>query len=206
MSLRIDVALRRGGFQRRIRIESEARVTALLGPSGAGKTTLLNAIAGLVRPVRGRIQVEGRVLFDDAARIDLPPHLRRIGYVFQDARLFPHLDVRHNLRYGRHGRDGDARFGFDAITALLGIGHLLDRRTRNLSGGEAQRVALGRALLSQPDLLLMDEPLAALDEARRGELIPYLQRVRDEVRLPIVYVSHQRDEVERLADEVHVLE
>ncbi len=206
MTLRLDVELQRGGFRRHVRIEDDARVVALVGPSGAGKTTVLNAIAGLVKPAAGRIEVEGRCLFDSARRIDVPAHRRHVGYVFQDARLFPHLDVRRNLLYGRHGAPADARFGFDAVVELLGIAPLLGRRTRNLSGGEAQRVAIGRALLSQPSLLLFDEPLSALDQARREELIPYLQRVRDEIRLPIVYVSHHPDEVRRIADSVHALE
>jgi molybdate transport system ATP-binding protein len=203
--LRMQVELRRGHFHKQVAIQSDARVLALTGPSGAGKTTVLNAIAGLVTPLAGRIEIDGRVLFDSAARVDVPTHRRRIGYVFQDARLFPHLDVRRNLRYGRHGRD-TPRFGFDAMVELLGIGPLLGRPTRNLSGGEAQRVAIGRALLSQPAVLLFDEPLSSLDLARREELIPYLQRVRDEIRLPIVYVSHHAEEVQRLADAIHVMD
>src|SRR5690606_10285218 len=188
-------------------IEEQARIVALVGPSGAGKTTVLNAIAGLVRPRSGHISVDGRVLFDSARGIDLPAHRRRVGYVFQDARLFPHMDVRANLLYGRHGARGQARsFELDSVVELLGIGALLARRPGNLSGGEAQRVAIGRALLSQPELLLFDEPLSALDEARREELIPYLQRVRDEVRLPMLYVSHHPDEVRRLAEAVHRLD
>ena len=205
--LSLDVQLRRGRFERHVRIEDPARVVALVGPSGAGKTTVLNAIAGLVRPQSGRIAVDGRVLFDSARGIDLPAHRRRVGYVFQDARLFPHLDVRRNLLYGRHAAAGEGpRFELDAVVALLGIDALLRRRTANLSGGEAQRVAIGRALLSQPALLLFDEPLSALDQARREELIPWLQRVRDEVRLPMLYVSHHPDEVRRLAEAVHRLE
>ena len=204
--LSLDLQLQRGGFQRHVRIEEEARVVAIAGRSGAGKTTVLNAIAGLVRPQAGHIRIDDRVLYDSARGIDLPPHRRRIGYVFQDARLFPHLDVRRNLLYGRHGGHGAPRFGFDAVVDLLGIAPLLARRTRNLSGGEAQRVAIGRALLSQPSMLLFDEPLSALDQARREELIPYLQRVRDEIRLPIVYVSHHPDEVRRVADSTHVLD
>jgi len=203
--LHLDLHLRRGGFRRHVRIVEQARVVALAGPSGAGKTSVLHAIAGLVRPESGRIEIDGRVLYDSAAGIDVPTHRRRVGYVFQDARLFPHLDVRRNLLYGRHG-GAQARFGFDAVVELLGIGHLLDRRTRRLSGGEAQRVAIGRALLSQPSILLFDEPLSALDPARRDELIPWLQRVRDEVRLPMLYVSHHPDEVRRLADVIHVLD
>ena len=204
--LRVDIHLRRGGFERQVRIEEEARVVALVGPSGAGKTTVLNAIAGLVAPRSGRIEVDGRTLFDSARGINLPAHRRRVGYVFQDARLFPHMDVRRNLLYGRHAARDQARtFELDSVVELLGIGALLDRRTANLSGGEAQRVAIGRALLSQPEILLFDEPLSALDEARREELIPWLLRVRDEIRLPMLYVSHRADEVRRLASAVHAL-
>jgi len=204
--LSVDIQLRRGRFERHVRIEDDARILALTGPSGAGKTSVLNAIAGLLRPRSGRIEVDGRVLFDAARGIDLPAHRRRVGYVFQDARLFPHLDVRGNLLYGRHAASGDGpRFELDAVVALLGIAPLLGRRTGNLSGGEQQRVAIGRALLSQPAILLFDEPLSALDLARREELIPYLLRVRDEVRLPMLYVSHHPDEVRRLAGAVHAL-
>ncbi len=206
MTLGIDIRLERGRFARSVRIESSARVVALAGPSGAGKTSVLNAIAGLLRPRAGRIVVDDRVLFDDARRIDLPAHRRRIGYVFQDARLFPHLDVRRNLGYGRHARREAQAFAFDQVVELLGIAPLLARRPANLSGGEAQRVAIGRALLSQPALLLLDEPLSALDQARREELIPYLQRVRDDLAMPMLYVSHTLDDVRRIADEVHVLD
>ncbi|MCS3747221.1 molybdate transport system ATP-binding protein [Xanthomonas arboricola] len=202
--LDLDLHLQRGHFQRHIRIQDDARVVALVGPSGAGKTSVLNAIAGLLRPHAGHIRIDGRCLFDHAQGVDVPTHRRRIGYVFQDARLFPHLDVRRNLHYGRHARG--AAFGFDDVVALLGIAPLLQRRPRNLSGGEAQRVAIGRALLSQPAILLFDEPLSALDQARREELIPYLQRVRDEISLPMLYVSHNPDEVQRIADSVHVVQ
>ena len=203
--LNIDIELRRGHFQRHVTIRADTRVLAVTGPSGAGKTSVLNAIAGLLRPCHGRIVVEDRVLYDSDARIDLPVHQRRVGYVFQDARLFPHLDVRSNLRYGRHDHR-TVRFRFDDVVTLLGIGDLLSRPTRNLSGGEAQRVAIGRALLAQPALLLFDEPLSALDRSRREELIPYLQRVRDEIRLPMLYVSHHAEEVERLAEAVYLLD
>ena len=208
--LALDILLERGTrqgslFRRRVRIEDDARVIALAGHSGAGKTSVLHAIAGLVTPREGRIEVDGRCLFDSVRGIDLPPHQRHVGYVFQDTRLFPHLDVRRNLRYGRRTND-QAGFAFDDVVALLGIGALLKRRTANLSGGEAQRVALGRALLSQPRILLLDEPLSSLDHARREELIPYLQRVRDETALPIIYVSHSVDEVQRLTAAVHTLD
>lgn len=205
--LDIDIALRRGGFARHVRIAEDARVLALTGPSGAGKTSVLNAIAGLTRPVSGRIAIDGRALFDAAQRIDVPTHRRRVGYVFQDARLFPHRSVRANLLYGRHGtHGGEATFELDAVVELLGIGALLERRPANLSGGEAQRVAIGRALLSQPAILLLDEPLSSLDHARREELIPYLQRVRDQTHLPMVYVSHTEDDVRRLAHAIHRLD
>lgn len=203
--LSLDLQLRRGGFERHVRIEDSARVIALSGHSGAGKTSVLHAIAGLVQPLSGHIEIDGRRLYDSARGIDVPAHRRRIGYVFQEARLFPHLDVSRNLRYGQHGRGEESRFGFEAVVRLLGIDALLARSTRNLSGGEAQRVAIGRALLSQPSVLLLDEPLSSVDPARREELIPYLQRVRDETMLPIVYVSHSREEVQRLTDAVHVL-
>lgn len=206
-SFLIEVELHRGGFTRSIAIRSEQRVIAVVGDSGAGKTSLLHAIAGLLRPLRGRIEIAGRCLYDSAARIDLPAHRRHIGYVFQDARLFPHLDVRRNLLYGLRGEARRApRFELDAIVDLLGIGPLLQRGTAGLSGGEMQRVALGRALLSQPRILLLDEPLSMLDMNRRDELLPYLQRVRDETSLPMIYVSHYPDEVRRIADEVHVLD
>ena len=204
--LDVDIHLRRGNFERHVRIAEDARVVALTGPSGAGKTSVLNAIAGLVKPRSGRIAIDGRVLFDGGRGIDVPTHRRHIGYVFQDARLFPHRDVRANLLYGRHRvRGGAAAFELDAVGELLGLGHLLQRRPANLSGGEAQRVAIGRALLSQPAILLFDEPLSSLDQARRAELIPYLQRVRDEIALPVVYVSHSPDEVRRIADAIHEL-
>lgn len=203
--LSVDLQLRRGAFERRVHIEDTARVIALSGHSGAGKTSVLHAIAGLVRPLSGHIEINGQRLYDSARGIDIAPHKRRVGYVFQDTRLFPHLDVRRNLHYGRHAGDAAPSFAFDAVVELLGIAPLLARRTANLSGGEGQRVALGRALLSQPALLLLDEPLSMLDQARREELIPYLQRVRDETTLPIIYVSHSTDEVKRLTDAVHVL-
>ncbi len=200
----LDFELQRGKFRREVHIRSDQRVIAFVGASGAGKTSLLYAIAGLLPPLRGRIEIAGSCLFDRARGIDVPAHRRRIGYVFQDSRLFPHLDVRRNLLYGLRGQAGKPlRFEFDAIVELLGIGGLLTRATTALSGGEMQRVALGRALLSQPQILLLDEPLSMLDMNRRDELLPYLQRVRDEIALPMIYVSHYPDEVRRIADELH---
>jgi molybdate transport system ATP-binding protein len=178
-------------------------VTALFGRSGAGKTLLVNMLAGLVRPSEGRIAIDGNLLFDSAKGIDLPPERRRLGYVFQEGRLFPHMSVRGNLGYGMRGRrDAAARREFAHVVGLLGIEPLLERRPRALSGGEKQRVAIGRALLAAPRLLLMDEPLAALDAARKAEILPYIERLRDELRLPIVYVSHAMEEIVRLADTV----
>ncbi len=183
-----------------------AGIIALFGPSGAGKTTILRALAGSLRPDRGHIRFGSAVFFDSARRIHLPPNRRRIGYVFQDAKLFPHLRVRDNLLYGwRRAPVADRRIGFDEVVALLAIGPLLDRRPAALSGGERQRVALGRALLAQPWLLLMDEPFASLDAGRKAEILPFVERLRDTLRLPVVYVSHALDEVIRLADTIVVL-
>ncbi|MBN9431198.1 MAG: molybdenum ABC transporter ATP-binding protein [Bosea sp.] len=206
MSLVVDVGKRLGSFDLAVRFEQRGRVTALYGPSGSGKTTIVNCVAGLVRPDRGRIAFGETVLFDADAGIDLPPHRRRIGYVFQDARLFPHLSVRANLSYGGWFRRGAPVADFAGIVDLLGIGSLLDRRPRDLSGGEKQRVAIGRALLAHPRLLLMDEPLAALDRGRRAEILPYLERLADDMTLPILYVSHAIEEVARLADQAVIIE
>lgn len=203
MSFDIDIARRLGGAEIVVTIRAGDGLTALFGPSGAGKTSVLNMLAGLLRPDRGRIAVTGTTLFDRDARINLPPEQRRAGYVFQDGRLFPHRRVRANLRYGeRLAPEADRWIGFDDVVAFLGISHLLDRWPRTLSGGEAQRVAIGRALLSAPRFLLMDEPLASLDAARREEILQVIERVRDELRLPILYVSHDRAEVDRLATTV----
>lgn len=177
-----------------------AGVTALFGPSGAGKTSLLNMVAGLLRPDTGRIVVAGEVLFDSAAGIDLPARQRRAGYVFQDGRLFPHMKVRDNLLYGWNLAAPESRWmGLDEAAGFLGIQGLLDRWPRTLSGGEAQRVAIGRALLGAPRFLLMDEPLSSLDAARREEIMQVVERLRDELGLPMLYVSHDRAEVDRLA-------
>ncbi len=210
MTLRIALKHRFEGFSLDAAFDAPAGVTALFGQSGSGKTTVINAVAGLFRPDEGRIAADGVSLLDTGAGLCLPPHRRRIGYVFQDARLFPHLTVRQNLLYGRWfaptGSGAGPGTGVDRIVALLGIAPLLDRRPATLSGGEKQRVAIGRAILSNPRLLLMDEPLAALDEARKGEILPYLERLRDELGLPILYVSHSVAEVARLATTVVLIE
>jgi molybdate transport system ATP-binding protein len=201
--LQVDVHKRLGDFRLAAAFAGGARVTALFGDSGAGKTSIINMIAGLVRPDRGRIALDDDVLFDSAARIDVPAHRRRIGYVFQEGRLFPHLSVAHNLGYGRwmNGLPFDAA-DHARIVQLLDIAHLLDRRPGRLSGGERQRIAIGRALLTRPRLLLLDEPLASLDAARKAEILPYLERLRDQSGVPMVYVSHQADEVRRIAETV----
>ena len=204
--LRIDLESRLGAFQSRVSFESDARVTALFGHSGAGKTTLINMIAGLVRPDRGRIEVDGRVLFDSDGGVNVPAERRRIGYIFQEARLFPHLTVRRNLLYGYSlARDADRYVRPDQVVAMLGLDHLLERRPGDLSGGEKQRVAIGRALLSSPRLLLLDEPLASVDNFRKGEILQYIETLRDELRIPMIYVSHTIEEVTRLANIMVVL-
>ena len=204
--LRVDVAKRLGEFSIDVSFTSKGRVTGLFGASGAGKTSLINMIAGLLRPDRGIIAIDGETLDDTAAGGHVPAHRRRIGYVFQDARLFPHLDIRQNLDYGRRmNRLAADPAQHKRVTDLLDIGHLLDRRPGKLSGGERQRVALGRALLAQPRLLLLDEPLGSLDEERKVEILPYLVRLRDEANVPMVYVSHDADEMRQLATEVVML-
>ena len=204
--LRVDIEKQLGEFRLSACFVSEGRVTGLFGASGAGKTSLINMIAGLLRPDRGTISIDGDVLDDTEKGIHVPAWRRRIGYVFQDARLFPHLDVARNLDYGRrmnHVADDAAQR--KRVTDLLDIGHLLDRRPGTLSGGERQRVALGRALLSKPRLLMLDEPLGSLDEGRRAEILPYLVRLRDEARIPMVYVSHDPAELCQLATQIVML-
>jgi molybdate transport system ATP-binding protein len=205
--LRVDIAKQLGEFSLSASFESEGRVTGLFGASGAGKTSLINVIAGLLKPDRGTIAVDGETLDDTAARVHVPPYRRRIGYVFQDARLFPHLDVRQNLDYGRRMNAlADDPAQRKRVTDLLDIGHLMDRRPGKLSGGERQRVALGRALLSKPRLLLLDEPLGSLDEGRKVEILPYLVRLRDEAGIPMVYVSHDAAELRQLATQIVMLQ
>ena len=204
--LSVAVRHRFGEFQLDAAFDSPGGLTALFGRSGSGKTSLVNAIAGLIRPTRGHIAVEGEVLTDTATGVFVPARRRHVGYVFQEGRLFPHLTVRQNLLYGhwfaaRRGRAGEV----EHVIELLGIGELLGRRPANLSGGEKQRVAIGRALLAQPRLLVMDEPLASLDEERKTEILPYIERLRDEFAIPIVYVSHAIAEVTRLATTIVVM-
>jgi molybdate transport system ATP-binding protein len=201
--LSVDIEKQLGEFTIALKFEAAGGATALFGPSGAGKTSVVNMIAGLVAPDHGRIALDDQVLFDSAAKINIAAHRRRIGYVFQEGRLFPHLTVAQNLDYGRWmtGVPSDPA-GCERIVALLDIGALLDRRPGHLSSGERQRVAFGRALLMKPRLLLLDEPLASLDRARKLEILPYLARLRDEARVPMIYVSHQAGEILRLCTQV----
>ena len=197
--LAVEVEKQLGAFAIRARFEAPDGVTALFGPSGSGKTSIVNMVAGLLLPDRGRIAFDGTVLFDASRRFSAPPHRRGIGYVFQDGRLFPHMTVAQNLDYGRRmyriPADAEER---ERVIALLDIARLLDRRPGKLSGGERQRVAIGRALLMRPHLLLLDEPLASLDQARKREIFPYLLRLRDET-VPMIYVSHNAGELRRIA-------
>lgn len=199
--LTVSLKHRFPGFTLDVDFEAPPGVTALFGKSGSGKTTIVNAIAGLLRPDSGRIAVNDRVLLDRAAGVNLPVPQRRVGYVFQDHRLFPHMTVRRNLNYGARlaPPSADSAADFDSVIAMLGIGALLDRRPATLSGGERSRVAIGRALLSRPWLLILDEPMAALDEGRRAEIMPYLEKLRDTAGVPILYISHSVAEVVRLA-------
>lgn len=200
--LEVDVKRQLGALALEASFHCETTgITALFGRSGAGKTSLVNMLAGLLRPQQGRIVLRGQTLFDSAKGVDLPPEKRRLGYVFQEGRLFPHLSVRHNLTYGYNRAPAAERhIGLDRVVGLLGIEHLLERRPHALSGGEKQRVALGRALLANPRLLLMDEPLAALDQPRKEEILPFIEQLKDELDLPVVYVSHSMQEIVRLAD------
>jgi molybdate transport system ATP-binding protein len=203
----LNVAFRHSfpGLALDIAFEAPLGLTALYGRSGSGKTTVINAVAGLLRPNHGKIITDGVTLLDTATGENLPPHRRRLGYVFQDARLFPHMTVKQNLGYGRWFAP-KGQISFNEVVDLLGIGPLLSRMPIALSGGEKQRVAIGRALLSNPALLLMDEPLAALDDARKAEILPYILRLRDQTKVPILYVSHALQEVAMLATTLVVIE
>ncbi len=204
--LEIDIRQRLGDFELAVDFATPGGLTALFGRSGSGKTSLVNAIAGLTRPEQGRIAVDGAVLFDSAGGINIAPEKRRVGYVFQEGRLFPHMTVRRNLTYGMNLVPRPLRTrDFGRVVELLSFQPLLERRPATLSGGEKQRVAIGRALLASPRVLLMDEPLASLDAPRKNEILPFIERLRDEAGLPIVYVSHAMEEVIRLADTMVVL-
>lgn len=201
--LQVAVKKRLGGLALEASFQAPRGVTALFGPSGAGKTTLVNIVAGLMKPEGGRIALGDKTLFDSARGVDLPPEKRGVGYVFQDGRLFPHLSVKSNLLYGMRLLPPERRLlCLDEVVELMGISHLLKRRPANLSGGEKQRVAVGRALLAGPRLLLMDEPLASLDQARKDEVLPFLAKLPQKLDLPILYVSHSMREVRFLADRV----
>jgi molybdate transport system ATP-binding protein len=206
MSLDVEVRHSQGTFLLDAKFRSDGRLTALFGRSGAGKTTLINSIGGLITPQQGRIVVNDRVLFDSQLNISIPRHRRRVGYVFQEGRLFPHLNVRQNLIFGRFFTPKPERVaGVDEVVSLLGIEGLLERSPGRLSGGEKQRVAIGRALLADPEILLMDEPLASLDDERKAEIFPYIERLRDEGRVPIVFVTHSVAEIARLATSIVII-
>jgi molybdate transport system ATP-binding protein len=204
----VNVVKRLGDFKLEVSFrQPEPGVVALFGPSGAGKTSTINMIAGILRPDQGHVVVNGAALFDSSKKINLPPEKRRIGYVFQDGRLFPHLSVRSNLSYGMKLTPADQRYvAFDQVVEVLDLASLLARRPAKLSGGEKQRVAISRALLMSPCLLLMDEPLASLDSARKAEVLPFIGRIGSKFHVPIIYVSHLREEVAKLADTIFVIE
>src|SRR4030095_14427391 len=197
----VDLEQQVGNFVLRARFAADAPVVGLFGRSGAGKSTLVHPIAGVTPPRRGHVRIGDVTLFDSAQGIDLSPQERRVGYVFQDALLFPHLSVEANLLYGHHLRSAPVRFIQRLhVIAALGLATLLDRKPGALSGGEKQRVAIGRALLAQPRILLLDEPLASLDTARKAEILAYIERLRDDLGIPMIYVSHSVTEIARLTD------
>ena len=196
--LEVEIVARRGEFLLDVAFDSESTLTALFGPSGAGKTSVLDAIAGLLPASRGRVTIGGEVIYDSLRGVDLSPHRRRVGYVFQDGRLFPHLDVRDNLLFGAARGGGGP--GFDDVVEMLEIGGLLGRRPRDLSGGEQRRIGLARALLSAPRLMLLDEPLSGVEHGLRAQILGYLARVRDELQVPMIYVSHSLSELLQLTD------
>ena len=202
--MHVEVRRRQGSCLIDVAFQSDDHgISALFGPSGAGKSSIINMVAGLQKPDSGTIRVRGRCLFDSARGVNLPPERRNVGYVFQEGLLFPHLSVRGNLLYGRGRKQaGDAGVEFDQVVELLGIRHLLARKPKSLSGGEKQRVAFGRAVLSNPDVLLMDEPLASLDAARKEELLPFIKDLNARFRIPIVYVSHDLEEIRTLTDKI----
>ncbi|HEY8085096.1 MAG TPA: molybdenum ABC transporter ATP-binding protein [Methylophilaceae bacterium] len=201
-----DIALDRGSFSLQAALKLEQPVVGLFGPSGSGKSTLLGILAGTVTPDRGRIVVNGRCILDTALHINIPIHQRRVGLVFQDSKLFPHLSVKRNLEYGLNLLpETDKRFAFDQIVDLLELQPLLQQRPNQLSGGEKQRVALGRALLASPELLLLDEPMASLDERLKGQILPFLRRVKEQTRVPMIYVSHSINEILDLTQQLAVI-
>ena len=207
IDLSFEIRLEQGEFGLNVADQSRVEVLGLFGPSGAGKTTLLEAIAGLRHPTSGEIVVGGEVLFSSERKVDRPPRLRRIGYVPQDALLFPHLSVRGNVIFGANrSRNGNRPLEVDSVAEMLEIAPLLGRRVADLSGGERQRVALARALMTHPALLLLDEPLAAVDRARRERILPYLLRIRRDLHVPVVYVTHDASELAEIADRVLVID
>ncbi len=200
--IEVDIETTLGEFPLNAKFQSKSAVTALFGPSGAGKSSIINAIAGLIKPARGRIAIAGKTLYDSERGIDLPTHKRGVRAVFQESRLFPHLNVRQNLLYGNWFTGRKPSPSLHEVVKLLGLEHLLARRPRTLSGGERQRVAIGRALLANPLALLLDEPLASLDDARKQEILPYLEKLVAETKIPVLYVSHTKEEIDRLAKTV----
>ena len=205
--IEIRAKLHRKNFDLDANLNLQERVTALFGPSGAGKSTLLNIIAGLIKPDVGRLVIDGECLFDNQTDVNMPIHQRRIGLIFQEGRLFPHLTVQHNLTYGFNLLEKQQRrFSFDQIVALLEIGHLLKQRPHQLSGGEKQRVAIGRALLSSPRLLLLDEPLASLDERLKGQILPFLKKVAQEINIPMIYISHSIEEIQQITNNIILID